>query len=315
MQIKEERLRFLIRQTLLSERDTSFRQRGGRISDSRAKKCPFQVKIPAMFLELFSSKNIGDLRSKMLAKLPTAGIVSNKMDSTIAELDRILPSLIGYIDTYAYTTGVSCFGYYIVYKALQIIEGFFVMLGALKPIKRITNDQALDGSAGVDFNLAIKRRSSELASSGRNHGFVNSSPFYSLPTLSEDGADADNVDKLKGDLDFNDRMISNINTARSDTESRLFKEITEILDISNINEIKNAQFPDTKLSLAQIDRYKKTAINGIKVNLYEAMRSYTDPLTNNAAFKNEYEIFQRRHSWLFTYLNNLIEFDGNLSED
>ena len=295
MQIKEARLRLIIKQTLLKELDKSFRSRGS-IASSRAKECPFQVKIPEKFVTLFSSTNIQTLRGKILGMLPDAGLLSKKMDSTIEELDKILPPLMGYINTYTLAIGTSCGVYYLVYKALQIIEGFLVMVGAIGPEKRTTTDNPKAGSSGIDFLLQIKSRSLNMSSGMNSRLFVNTFPFYSLPALSELGPNVDNVDKLKGDLNYNEEMISDISSIRANTEARLFKKITEILKIDDNPDIRDISFPDVALTAGQIEDYKSAATTAIISGVYESLRNYTEPIANNPAFKSAYTDFQRRHS-------------------
>ena len=298
MQIKETQLRYLIRQSLITEIDTSFRT-SSRIASSRAKECSFKTKIPAKFLSLFSSENIQDLRNKIFKKIPDLGIITKTLDSQIAELDRILPTLMSYITSYSYAIGTSCFNYYIVFKALQIIEGFFVMIGALDPIKRVTSDDNNDGiPSPFEFTLAIKTKANNISSNRNTLGFVNNFPFYSLPNLSEEGANANNLVKFKADLEHNENLISEINGLRANTGSRLFSKITEILEIDDLNVVKKAKaaFSDSEMNQRDVEGYKKAAIAGITSSITESMRSYTDVLAVDGEFKEAWVRFQRRHS-------------------
>ena len=298
MQIKETQLRYLIRQSLITEIDTSFRT-SSRIASSRAKECSFKTKIPAKFLSLFSSENIQDLRNKIFKKIPDLGVITKKLDADIASLDRILPTLMSYITSYSYAIGTSCFNYYIVFKALQIIEGFFVMIGALDPIKRVTSDDNNDGiPSPFEFTLAIKTKANNMGSNRNTLGFVNNFPFYSLPNLSEEGANANNLVKFKADLEHNENLISEINGLRANTGSRLFSKITEILEIDDLNKVKKAKaaFSDSEMNQRDVEGYKKAAIAGITSSITESMRSYTDVLAVDGEFKEAWVRFQRRHS-------------------
>ena len=295
MQIKETQLRYLIRQSLITEIDTSF-SNNSRIASSRAKECSFKTKIPAKFLSLFSSKNIQDLRNKIFKKIPDLGIITKTLDSQIAALDSILPTLMSYITSYSYAIGTSCFNYYIVFKALQIIEGFFVMIGALDPNKRVTNDKNTSATPGpFDFTLAIKTKANNMGSNRNTRDFVNNFPLYSLPKLSKEGANANNLVKFKADLEHNENLISEINGLRADTGSRLFSKITEILEIDDLNVVKDRNFPDT-VDQRLVERFKIAAIAGITSSITESMRSYADVLASDSEFKEAWVRFQRRHS-------------------
>ena len=295
MQIKETQLRYLIRQSLITEIDTSF-SNNSRIASSRAKECSFKTKIPAKFLSLFSSENIQDLRNKIFKKIPDLGIITKTLDSQIAALDSILPTLMSYITSYSYAIGTSCFNYYIVFKALQIIEGFFVMIGALDPNKRVTNDKNTSATPGpFDFTLAIKTKANNMGSNRNTRDFVNNFPLYSLPKLSKEGANANNLVKFKADLEHNENLISEINGLRADTGSRLFAKITEILEIDDLNVVKDRNFPDT-VDQRLVERFKIAAIAGITSSITESMRSYADVLASDSEFKEAWVRFQRRHS-------------------
>lgn len=283
MLINEEKLRLIIRETIMLE-ITNFgsMSAGGtiRVEDSSEQDCPYYSSSLENLKLLIGNSQFNPLIFLYNKFGPES--VKKALGDNI-DFQVKLEQFLKFAGIYSNMLGTPCMAYFLLDRIMIVLLDIEEILTGRRPGGAINNSEnnSQNDKKTIDYFKGINQKAILLERRSReSHNFFNSLPYYVLPNLHKLGPNNINIDEFKKDLQILAKKIDDIDDINSANVQDVHEKINKILEINETEFTKN-------LGEVGIGRDLEVANNLKKAGHHSALKSLSLAIEKN--YKSAYE--------------------------